>query len=133
MQPSVEWHFTTRFHHAWGNEQRHVWELMCERVSFHSWLTERDLLTTEFFILAMALLEWGPLGRRTPAFLLPAQTTCYVPDILDSRFPISFFPPNFQAVHQQDDELSILHANGHHLPIRAVGCTPGWVAQVHLV
>ena len=68
-----------------------------------------------------------------PAFLLPAQTTCYVPDILDSRFPVSLLPPNFQAVHQQDNKLSILHANGHHLPVWAVGCTLGRVAQAHLV
>lgn len=67
-----------------------------------------------------------------PTFL-PAQITACVPDILDSRFPVSFFPPNFQAVHQQDDKLSILHANGHHLPIRAIGCAPGRMAQIHLV
>lgn len=67
------------------------------------------------------------------ALLFPAQMTCYVPDILDSRLPVSFLPPDFQAVHQQDDKLSILHANGHHLPVRAVGCTSGRVAQVHLV
>lgn len=67
------------------------------------------------------------------ALTLLAQTLHYVPDILDGRFPVSFFPPNFQAVHQQDDELSILHANGHHLPIGAIGCTPGRMAQVHLV
>lgn len=83
----------------------------------------------------------SPEGPMSGALTLLAQTTHYipdifyffVPDILDGRFPVSFFPPNFQGVHQQDDKLSILHANGHHLPIRAIGCTPGRMAQVHLV
>lgn len=77
--------------------------------------------------------EMGAAGQGNAHLSPPAWTTCCVPDILDSRFPISFFPPNFQAVHQQDDKLSILHADGHHLPVRAVGRTPGCMAQVHLV
>lgn len=78
-------------------------------------------------------LQPSPAPSRVGNTILPAQTTCYVPDILDSRFPVSFLSPDFEAVHQQDDELAILHADGHHLPVRAVGRTPGRVAQVHLV
>lgn len=48
-------------------------------------------------------------------------------------FRSRFFSPNFQAVNQQDDKLSVLHANGHHLPVGAIGRTPGRTAQAHLV
>lgn len=68
---------------------------MCERVSFHSWLIERDLLTAEF-ILAMALLEWGPWGGGCPPLpSLPRPPALYLISWI-ADFRSRFFPQTFK-------------------------------------
>lgn len=58
---------------------------------------------------------------------------CRVPDILDRGAAVSLFAPDLEGGHQQDDELSVLHTDGHHVPLGAVADGACRVAQVHLV
>lgn len=76
----------------------------------------------------------NPLGTRRP---FPRARAAYLehllPDVLDCRLPVPLLAPDLEAVDQQDDELSIPHANGHHLAVGAVGGTARRVPQAHLV
>jgi len=56
-----------------------------------------------------------------------------LPDILDGDTAISLLAPHCERVDQQDDELSILHADGNHFSVGAVGRALGRMTQTHLV
>lgn len=61
------------------------------------------------------------------------HTLLSLPYILDRRAPVSFLSPDFEGGNQQNDELSVLHADGHHVSLRTVTDGACWVAQVHLI
>ena len=56
-----------------------------------------------------------------------------VPNIQDRRAPVPFLAPDFERGNQQDDELSILHADGHHVSFRTVADGTRWVTEVDLI
>lgn len=59
--------------------------------------------------------------------------TDVVPYVLDGDAAVSFLAPDGEGVDQQDDEFSVLHADGNHLSVGAVGGALGGVTQTHLV
>lgn len=75
-----------------------------------------------------------PLGTRWPfPWARAAYLEHLLPDVLNCRLPVPLLAPHLEAVDQQDDELPVPHADGHHLAIRAVRGTARGVPQAHLV
>lgn len=72
-------------------------------------------------------------GTTTTTWIHRAVLAPSVPYILDGGASVSLLAPDFEWRHQQDDELSVLHADGHHVSLRTVADGVGRVAQVHLV
>lgn len=56
-----------------------------------------------------------------------------VPYVLDGNAAVSLLAPDGEGVDQQDDELSVFHADGNHLSVGAVGGALGRMTQTHLV
>lgn len=55
------------------------------------------------------------------------------PDILDGSATISLFAPDLQGRYKEDDELSIFHADRHHITLRTIADSACRMAQVHLI
>lgn len=55
------------------------------------------------------------------------------PYVLDGDAAISLLAPDGEGVDQQDDELSVLHTDGHHLSVGTVRGALGRMTQTHLV
>lgn len=64
---------------------------------------------------------------------LQARCTSVIPYVLDGDAAISLLAPDGQGVDQQHDELAVLHADGDHLPIGAVGGALGRMTQTYPV
>lgn len=71
--------------------------------------------------------------QRTEVPHQPNPGDKVVPYVLDGDAAISLLAPDGEGVDQQDDELSVLHADGDHLSIGAVGGALGRMSQTHLV
>lgn len=56
-----------------------------------------------------------------------------LPYVLDGDAAVSLLAPDGEGVDHQDNELSILHANGNHLSIGTVRGAFGRMTQAHLV
>ncbi len=57
----------------------------------------------------------------------------FLPYVLDGNAAVSLLAPDGEGVDQQDDELSVLHADGHHLSIGTVRGALGRMTQTNFV
>lgn len=64
---------------------------------------------------------------------LQARYTSVLPYVLNGDAAVPLLAPDGQGVDQQHDELAVLHADGDHLPVGAVGGALGRMSQTHPV
>lgn len=62
-----------------------------------------------------------------------ARCTSVILNVLDGDAAVPLLAPDGQRVDQQHDELAVLHADGDHLPIGAVGGALGRMSQTYPV